>query len=107
VSEQLVELLVVSDRELEVSGDDTRLFVVSGGVTGELEDLGREVCRGEARRGDEVSDSAEKSQRGGEREGRRTLENSSEVDGRSGSHTLGVVALLEQTVDSTDGELDT
>jgi hypothetical protein len=51
VTEKLVELLVVSDRELEVSRDDSRLFVVPGGVTGELEDLGREVWerRGNAR----------------------------------------------------------
>jgi hypothetical protein len=67
VSKELVELLVVSDGELQVSGDDSRLLVVSGGVTGELEDLGREVCRGEERGGDEVSNSAEKT--GPERRG--------------------------------------
>jgi hypothetical protein len=42
-TEKLVELFVVSDGELQVSGYDTRLLVVSGSVTGELEDLGSEV----------------------------------------------------------------
>ena len=47
-AEQLVELLVVADRELEVTRVDPGLFVVPGCVPGELEDLGREVledCR--------------------------------------------------------------
>lgn len=44
-SQELVELLVVSDSELQVSGHDTRLLVVSGSVTGKLEDLGSEVCQ--------------------------------------------------------------
>lgn len=42
-SEELVQLLVVSDSELQVTGDDTGLLVVSGGVTGKLEDLSSEV----------------------------------------------------------------
>ena len=53
--EELVELFVVSDRELEVAGDDPRALVVPGGVAGELEDFsdealqdGREVDRGAA-----------------------------------------------------------
>ena len=33
----------------------------------------------------------------------RKSENRSEVDRRAGTHTLGVVALLEQKVDTTDG----
>lgn len=42
-TEKLVELLIVSDSELQVSRNDSGLLVVSGGVTGELEDLGGEV----------------------------------------------------------------
>jgi hypothetical protein len=34
-----------------------------------------------------------------------TLEDGREVDGSTGTHSLGVVALLEETVDTTDGEL--
>eukprot|EP00562_Extubocellulus_spinifer_P018942 CAMPEP_0178586206 /NCGR_PEP_ID=MMETSP0697-20121206/25798_1 /TAXON_ID=265572 /ORGANISM="Extubocellulus spinifer, Strain CCMP396" /LENGTH=72 /DNA_ID=CAMNT_0020222317 /DNA_START=151 /DNA_END=366 /DNA_ORIENTATION=- len=39
ISKKLVELLVVLDGEGDVTGDDTALLVVAGGVTGELEDL--------------------------------------------------------------------
>ena len=43
VSEKLVQLLVVADGELQVTGDDTGLLVVTSGVTGQLEDFGSEV----------------------------------------------------------------
>jgi hypothetical protein len=78
VSEKLVQLLVVPDGELEMTGNDTGLLVVTGGVTSQLEDFGREV-----------------------------LEDGSEVDGSTGTDTLGVVALAEETVDTTDGEGET
>ena len=42
-AEEFVELFVVSDGELQVTGHDTRLLVVTGGVTGELENLSGEV----------------------------------------------------------------
>lgn len=42
-TEKLVEFLVVSDGELQVSGDDSGLLVVSGGVTGQFEDFSRQV----------------------------------------------------------------
>ena len=76
VSEQLVQLLVVLDGESQMTGHDTALLVVAGGVTGELQDLGAEV-----------------------------LEDGGEVDGGSGSHTGGVLALTEVTADTADGEL--
>lgn len=78
VSEQLVQLLVVPDSELEMTGDDTGLLVVAGSVASQLEDFGSEV-----------------------------LKDSSEVDGSTGTDTLSVVALAEQTVDTTDGEGET
>lgn len=43
VSEKLVQLLIVSDGELQMSWDDTGLAVVTGGVSGQLEDFGSEV----------------------------------------------------------------
>ena len=76
--EQLVELLVVADGELEVAGDDAPLLVVAGSVAGKLKNLSREV-----------------------------LEDSGEVDWGTSTDTLGVVALAEETVDTTDGELKT
>jgi hypothetical protein len=74
-AEQLVELLVVADGELQVAGDDTRLLVVAGSVTGELENLGGEV-----------------------------LEDGGEVDGGARTDALGVVAALQETVDTADGD---
>lgn len=43
VSEKLVQLLVVADGELQVTGDDTGLAVVTSGVTGQLEDFSSKV----------------------------------------------------------------
>ncbi len=42
-AKELVQLLVVADGELKVTGDDTRLLVVTSGVTSKLEDLGSQV----------------------------------------------------------------
>ena len=78
VSEKLVQLLVVPDGELKMAGNDTGLLVVAGSVTGQLKNLSRQV-----------------------------LEDSGEVDGSTGTDTLGVVALAEKTVDTTDGESET
>lgn len=78
VSQQLVQLLIVSDGELKVTGDDTGLLVVTSGVASQLEDFGSEV-----------------------------LEDSGEVDGSTGTNTLSVVALAEKTVDTTNGERET
>ena len=78
VAEQLVQFLVVADGELEMTGDDTGLLVVTGGVASQLENLSSEV-----------------------------LENGGEVDGSTGTDTLSVVALAEQTVDTADGERQT
>ncbi len=58
-----------------MAGDDTRLLVVTRGVAGKLEDLGGEV-----------------------------LEDGGEVDGRARADALGVVAALEETVDTTNGD---
>ena len=53
-------------------------LVITGSIASELEDLGREV-----------------------------FEYRSEVNGRACTDTLGVVASLEHTMDTTDGELET
>lgn len=78
VAEKLVQLLIVADGELEMTGNDTGLLVVASSVAGQLENFGSEV-----------------------------LENGSEVDGSTGTDTLSVVALAEQTVDTTDRESET
>ena len=78
VSQKLVQLLIVADGELQVTGDDTGLLVVTSGVTSQLEDFSGEV-----------------------------LKDSSEVDGGTGTDTLSVVALSQKTVDTTDWESET
>jgi len=72
-----VELLVTSDGELQVAGGDTLDLQVLGGVTGKLEDLSGQV-----------------------------LEDGSAVDGGSRTDTTTSVAtILEEAVDTADGEL--
>ncbi|KAK2173842.1 hypothetical protein NP493_847g00048 [Ridgeia piscesae] len=66
--QELVQLLVIADGELQVTGDDPRLLVVAGGVSRKLENLSSQV-----------------------------LHDGSQVDGRTGSDTLGVVALAQMT----------
>lgn len=78
VTEQLVQLLIVADGELKVARNDAGLLVVTGGVASQLENLSCEV-----------------------------LEDSSKVDRSTSTDTLGVVALAEQTVDTTNGERQT
>ena len=60
ITEQLVQLLVVTDGELEMSWNDTLLLVVTGGVASQLENLGSEVLEN----GSEIDGSAWKSQIG-------------------------------------------
>ena len=74
--EKLVQLFVVPDSELQVTGDDPGLLVVPSGITCQFEDLSCQV-----------------------------LHNGSQVDGCSGSYTLGVVTFSEKSVDSSNGEL--
>jgi len=45
VAEELVQLLIVADGELKVTRDDTGLLVVTGCVTGQLEDFGSQVLK--------------------------------------------------------------
>lgn len=78
VTQELVQLLIVPDGELQVTGDDTCLLVVTGGVASQLKNLSSEV-----------------------------LKDGSEVDGGTGTDTLSVVALAEETVDTADGERQT
>ena len=72
----LLELLVVSDSELNVSGVDASLLVVSGGVASEFADLGCEI-----------------------------LKDGSQVDGSAGTDSIGPVAVAEHSVDSANREL--
>jgi hypothetical protein len=44
--EKFVQLFVVADGQLKVTRDDTGFLVVTGGVTGQLEDLAAEFSMG-------------------------------------------------------------
>lgn len=78
VSQKLVQLLIVSDGELEMTGDDTGLLVITSGVASQLENFGSQIFK-----------------------------DSSQVDWSTSTDTLSVVALSEETVDTTDWEGET
>jgi hypothetical protein len=65
----------LTNGELQVTGNDTGFLVITSGVTSQFENLGSEI-----------------------------LKNSSEVDRSTGTDALGVVALSQKTVDTTDRE---
>lgn len=75
-AQQLVEFFVIADGELDVAGDDARLFVIAGGVAGKLKHLGGEV-----------------------------LHNGGEVHGSARAHALRIVTLAQKAVDAPYGEL--
>lgn len=75
-AQESVELLVVADGELNVTGHNSSLLVVLGGVASELEDLSSEV-----------------------------LKNGGEVHGGTGTNALSVAALLHEASDSSNWEL--
>ena len=75
LSDHLVELLVVSDGELNVTGNDPLLLGLDSGITGKLDDLAAKV-----------------------------LEHSSGEDTSTLTNLLGVAASLVHGVDATDGE---
>ena len=76
--EEFVQFLVITDGELEMTGDDPGLLVVTGSVTSELKNLSSEV-----------------------------LHDGSEVHWGTSSYTFGIVALAEKTMDTSNGELKT
>jgi hypothetical protein len=78
MSQELVQLLVVADSQLKMTGDDPGLLVVTGSVASKLKNLSREV-----------------------------LHDGSQVHGGTGTDTLCVVTLAEMTMDTTNGELET
>lgn len=45
VSEKLVQFLVIADGELEMAGDDTGFLVITGGISGQLEDFRSEIFK--------------------------------------------------------------
>ena len=73
---QLVQLLVVTDGQLEVTGDDPGLLVVAGSVAGQLKDLSCQV-----------------------------LHDGCKVDWSSSTYAFGIISFAEESVDTTNREL--
>ena len=78
LAQELVQLLVVADGQLDVSGDNSLLLSLLGGVSGQLEDLGDEV-----------------------------LEHGGEVHGGTRADSAGITTVLQETTNAADRELQT
>jgi len=78
VRQELVQLLVVADRQLDMTRDDARLLVVARSVARQLENLGGQV-----------------------------LHDCSEVDGRASADALRVPAVSQVPVDAPHRKLQT
>ena len=90
-------LLVVPDGELQVPWDDTLLLVIPRSVTGELEDLGREILK----------DSREVDYERHCQPLMSQWKKQFKLTWSAGTYTLSVVAPFQETVNTTDGELET
>ena len=75
-AEKLVQLLVITDGQLQVTWDDPGLLVVTGGVTCQLQNLSSQI-----------------------------FHHGSQVDWGTSSNTLGIVALAKMTMDTAHWEL--
>ena len=74
---QFVQLLVITDSQLKVTGDDSCLLVVTSSVARQLEDLSAQI-----------------------------LEHGSQVHWSTGANTLSIVTFAEKTMDTTNWELE-
>lgn len=77
-AQQLVQLLVISDGQLQVTRDDSSLLVVAGSVTGQFQDLGSQVFK-----------------------------DGGQVYGCSSANSFRVVPLPQQSMHTTDWKLKT
>ena len=75
--EEFVQFLVVADGQLKMTGDDSRLLVITSGITCQLENFSGQV-----------------------------FQDCSQVDGCTGTDTLSIVSFSQKTVDTTDRELE-
>ena len=75
--QELVQLLIVADGQLQMTGDNPGLLVVTGSIAGQLQDFCGQV-----------------------------LHDCSQVNGGTSTYALSIVALAQKTVDTTYGELE-
>ena len=76
--EKFVQFLVITDGQLQMSGDDPGLLVVTGSISRQLQNLSSQI-----------------------------LHHGSQVDWGTSSNSLSIVALAEKTVNSSHWELKT
>lgn len=74
--QQFVQFLVVTYRQLQMSGNYTRFLVVSGGVAGQFQYFGSQI-----------------------------LHNCGQIDGRSGSYAFGIITFAQESMDTADRKL--
>ena len=75
--QELVQLLIVADGKLKMTGNDPSLLVVTCSVTGQFKNFSSEV-----------------------------FHDCSQVDWGSSTHSLSIIAFAEETVNTTDRELE-
>ena len=75
---EFVQLFVVAYGQLQVTGIDSCLLVVTGGIAGQFQDLCGQI-----------------------------LHDGGQVDGGSGTHAFGVISLAQEAVDPAYGKLET
>ena len=75
--QELVQFLIVADGQLQVTGDNSGLLVVTGSIAGQLQDFCGQV-----------------------------LHDGGQVNWGTGTYALSIVALAQKTVDTTYGELE-
>ncbi len=76
--EKLVQLLVIADSKLQVTGDDPALLVVTGSVSCQFQDLSSQI-----------------------------FHDCGKVHGSASTNTLGIIAFPQVTVDTSHWELQT
>jgi hypothetical protein len=74
--QEFIQLFVITDSQLQVTGDDPGLLVVTGSIAGQFKNLSCQV-----------------------------FHNGSQVDRGTSSDTFSIVSLAEETMDTTNGEL--
>jgi hypothetical protein len=75
--QKFVQLLVVTDGQLQVTWDDSGLLVVTGGVTSQLENFSSQV-----------------------------FHDGGQIDWSTGTDALSVISLAQETMDTTNWELE-
>lgn len=78
MTKKLVQFLIVSDGELKMTGNNTRLLVISCSVPSKFKNFGRKI-----------------------------FEDGRKIDWCTGTNTLGIVSFSEESVDTTDWECKT